>query len=41
MRPEGRTAIFAVPHLVLSLLAGAHPHPLGEETWDHTGMALP
>ncbi|MGH8532120.1 MAG: hypothetical protein ACREV1_05155 [Gammaproteobacteria bacterium] len=32
--PRGQTAIFVVPHIVLSLLAGAHPHPLGEEEQD-------
>ncbi|MDQ3564354.1 MAG: hypothetical protein M3436_09490 [Pseudomonadota bacterium] len=41
MRPEEQTAIVVVPCFVPRLLAGAHPHPLGEEIWDDTRMGLP
>lgn len=42
MRPERQTAIVVAPHLVLRLLAGAHPHPLGEEIrGDTRRIALP
>jgi len=41
MRPERQTAIVVALRLVLRLLAGAHPHPLGEEVRGDTRVALP
>ena len=41
MRPERQTAFVVARRLVLRLLAGAHPHPLGEEIRGDTRIALP